>query len=49
MMMIVGMFYWSLLQSTVDRQLLMDSAENVGYVVNGLSSQPHQTVKISTH
>ena len=33
----------------VDRQLLMDSSENVGFVVNGLSAEPHQTVKISTH
>ena len=30
---------------SVDRQLLMDSSENVGFVVNGLSAQPHQTVK----
>ena len=45
---------WNVLPaSPVDRQLMMDSAENVGFVVNGLSldwaSGPHQTVKISTH
>ena len=49
-MMMIGMFYWSSpLLPPVDRQLLMDSSENVGFVVNGLSAEPHQTVKISTH
>ena len=53
-MMMIGMrFTGPLLSSSllppVDRQLLMDSSENVGFVVNGLSAEPHQTVKISTH